>query len=798
MRILSDYSAITFTAFFVLGIIFQKLFAASLVILLFALALPALFYFIFRRRRDLNWIQKTTMFSAAFILGAVLLSINGKEKITPLFEEFFVKNYQSSGKIVSLHLPSKETFSLHVEIDSAAKNARAKIIILRVKSSRTSFEKQRQDFSIGNKISFSGMYSQGRDRRNPGEFDYKNYLLSEGISGIVFVKSIDSITQVSSEPKIFANVIFNLRYSIKKTIDKYFDLQTAALMNALIIADKSELSFETKKNFIETGVVHVLAVSGLHVAFVTIVFLFFFGRFELIWRISLTILGLGFFLIITDSPASVMRASIMAAVILISYPSGRSTYGLNSLAVAALIILFFNPSDLFHPGFQLSFSAVISILLLTPALNNLFNTNKFKNKVAKYFLTFFSVSLAAQIGTLPFTTYYFSKISLVALAANLFVIPLIAFILGGGIGVMIFSFFSNHVADAVAQSVNLLTTTLNFIVNQFAAFDYSYLRVANFSLLDGLIVLSFIIFFGIIFSEKRSLLFTILFPIILFLNADLFIQFDDEKLFEENKLNVMMIDIGQGDSFLIQFPNGKIALLDAGNATPAFDNGEKIIQPLLEYLEVDKINYALVSHLDADHYAGFHSLIQKGLVEKVLKPSPDTSFKKDVEFEKFIRSNNLPIEYFNGRTEIDPSVRIYNFVNHMNDGFKSKTTNERSSFFLMKHGEAEILFTGDANSRVEKFVASKFASLLDVDVLKVGHHGSKTSSSEYFLNLAKPEISLISAGINNMFKHPSKDVLTRLEKYSEKLFRTDLTGATILISDGKNFRVKDWKSLSDH
>lgn len=798
MRILNEFPAIGFAAAFIVGIILEKIFSFEAYTLFSILIIIAIVYLINKKNANYILLKRGIVVSAAMIVGAIVFHFNGNERAVPLFDLPVVKNYKATVEIISIHLPKKENVTLLIATDSSDKKFSAKKLLVRIKITRASFEKNRKIFSVGNKIQFSGFYNQGRDKRNPGEFDYRDYLLNEGITGFVFVKSIDDLKLADEAPAIFANAIFDFRLAIKKTIDNYFDSPTAALMNALIIADKSELSFETKKNFIETGVVHVLAVSGLHVAFVTIIFLFFFGRLEIVWRIVFTLVGLIFFLLITDSPSSVFRATVMAAVILISYPSGRSTYGINSLSVAALIILILNPSDLFNPGFQLSFSAVLSILILSPVLNNLFATHKVENRIIKYFLTFFAVSLAAQIGTLPFTTYYFSKISLVALAANFFVIPMIALILGGGIGVLIFSFLSNHIASTVALSVNLLTSIMNSLVNYFASFDYSYLRVPNFSMLDGIILLSFIIIFGIVVNQKRSVHFTILFAALLLLNADLFIQLDDENIFERNKLNVMMIDIGQGDAFLIKFPNGKIALLDAGNATPQFDNGEKIIQPLLEHLQIDAVDFALVSHMDADHYAGFHSLIKNGLIKKIIKPAPDTSFKKDLEFEKFAKQYHVPVSYYYGKTEIDPSVRIYNFVNHTDDGFISKTTNDRSSFFLLKYGEHEIIFTGDASTRVEKFVTKKFSPLLKADILKVGHHGSKTSSGENFLSFVQPKISLISAGINNKFKHPSKNILERLEKYSTEILRTDLSGAVLLISDGNKLEIKDWKKLDAH
>jgi competence protein ComEC len=253
-----------------------------------------------------------------------------------------------------------------------------------------------------------------------------------------------------------------------------------------------------------------------------------------------------------------------------------------------------------------------------------------------------------------------------------------------------------------------------------------------------------------------------------------------------------MIDVGQGDAILLKFPNGKTALIDAGDATVYFDSGEKIIMPLLNYLGIDKIDFGFVSHLDSDHYGGFVSLIHNNKINKIIKPETDSSSRKDLKFETYLSRNKIPYEYYKTEGKQIGNVKIYcltgEFIN------KSKVSyNNKSGVLKLVYGETKILFTGDIEKKVERIYSSTYRDFLESDILKVAHHGSKTSSTESFLLNVHPRISLISAGIQNKFRHPSPEIVERLKQYGSNVLRTDISGAIFIASDGHKFSVIDWK-----
>ena len=253
-----------------------------------------------------------------------------------------------------------------------------------------------------------------------------------------------------------------------------------------------------------------------------------------------------------------------------------------------------------------------------------------------------------------------------------------------------------------------------------------------------------------------------------------------------------MIDVGQGDSFLIKFPNGETALLDAGIATTTFDNGERVILPLLNYLGIEKIDFGIVTHIDADHYGGFISLIQEGKIGEIFKTKPDTSLSKDLKFEKFIKEMGVKIRYFKEQKWMVGNVALYFLYDNKLENYSTGSTNDKSGVFKLVFGKTSFLFTGDAEKRIEKFYSNKYKYFLDSDVLKVGHHGSKTSSSAEFVNYVTPDISLISAGYKNKFGHPVQDVIERLEKVGATVYRTDLQKAILLSSDGESIKKINW------
>lgn len=793
---MNKYPIIKFVIAFICGIILQSIISINLIILLFAFAI-CFFVSIILLIKKHSSANSLSIILCILIYGMLHLSIYKKENVSYPFDTPLIKDALLYGKIVDISLIRTDRIIFITEIDSILlenKNYYGKLNLLAtLKDSLNNLNKFYDNASIGNYVIIKGTIARARDKRNPGEFDYESTLTENGINGLLNIYHIDDIKIVSEERNLLQDLAFNFRKSIDKQIRTNHNQSTTSLLRGLILADKSMINYQTKIEFINAGVIHVLAVSGLHVGFIVLIFVFLFKRLNPYLRYGFTILGLLLFVIITNYPTSVVRASIMAIAMVISPLSGRNYNSLNALALAALIILFINPSDLFNPGFLLSFSAVISIVTIYPRLAKVINSWKLKSNILRYLLLFFSVSFAAQIGTLPFTLYYFQKLSIVALVANLVVIPLIGFIVGLGITTILIGSVINIVGISYASANELLSFVLFYFVKTIGNFEYAFISIQKFSLFDSILFYCVILFLYFTWDKLTNWRVKVIVLVLCVLILAFGFRIDNKELFPRNKLSVLTVDVGQGDATLIKFPNGKTALIDGGNATPYFDNGERILIPLLNYLGIDKIDYGLITHADSDHYKGFLTLIRNKRVNIIYKPAFDASSDNDIELEKIIKENKIPLNYFGQSILKIGNVNLYVMNDTIDNYYKTMSMNDKSGVVKLVYGNTSFLFTGDAGITAESYFLKKYKNFLKSDVLKAGHHGSKTSTSEKFLNVVNPKITIISVGAMNKFKHPSPEVLERLTKNNVRILRTDNLGAILLQSDGDQIQNINWK-----
>lgn len=796
---MKDYPVIKLTIFFVAGILSAHFFEIGVLPIILSF-ISIIFLILFYKKYGSNnyYYILTLIFSAllVFSIGNNLAFIN-KITFNPFITEIDkVQNTSAVGEISKIDLIRNDELNFYLIVDSIYSDEfliKDELNILcKAKLDSKSIKELYNELKPGNTLSVTGFYHKGKERRNPGEFDYDAYLKSKEILGVININDISSITILKSKTNYFKNAIHQIRITIDNQIKKYYSPETAALLRGLLLADRGEINYETKTQFINAGVVHVLAVSGLHVGYIIMIFFFLFGRFNIYLRSILTIVGLICFMLITGVPPSVFRATVMATVLILAFLTNRSTNLINSISIAALIILIINPNEIYNPGFQLSFAAVLAIGIILPYMNSLIDGWNIQNKLIRYVILFCAVSLSAQIGTLPFTLLYFNKFSVIALFTNLVVIPAIGIIIASAIATMVVSVFLPIGAIYLAAANNLFATGILSLIKFSGELSFSFISINNYSIADLLIfylMLIFLLYFLPRFNTMKSKLVLL---ILILANTYIYSSIDNTDLLPDNYFSVLMIDVGQGDSFLIKFPNGKTALVDAGNTTIFFDNGERVIIPLLNYLGIKKIDYGIVTHIDADHYGGYVSLIFNGMIGEIIKPELDTSLSKDKRFEEFARKREVTIKYFEEQKfEVGNTVLYFLFDENLKS-ISGESTNDRSGIFKLVYGQTSFLFTGDVEKRIEKFYLNKYKYFLDSDLLKVGHHGSKTSSSEEFLEYVTPEISLISAGFKNKFGHPSKEIIERLENVGSTIFRSDLQKAILIRSDGEEIKVINW------
>lgn len=796
---MKDFHFIRFAVLFIIGIICSKIFNVDFLIYIITIFTLIVIQIFLLRLSYNNWNKIISTLLSGFtiiLLGGFVFTQNNFGLKSPLLKYHKEKNAELYAEVLKVELQRSFEIVFTVKTDSIRFDNKLFIIsdklICKFRGDSLQRKNIYDEINPGNKIFLTGTFQKGRERRNPAEFDYSHYLYSQGISGLLVSYDADSINIIANNKKHFESGLFWIRKKIDNIIHDLHSNETAGLLRGLLLADRSEIDYETKNEFINSGVVHILAVSGLHVGYILLIFIFLFGRMGIYHRSLLTIMGLLLFMFITGVPPSVFRATLMAIILILAFLFNRSTNLINSIAIAAVIILLFNPAEVFNPGFQLSFAAVLSIGIIYPYIQNAINKLKLHSRWIEYILLFLGVSISAQIGTIPFTLAYFSKLSLIALLTNLFVIPTVGVTIGIAFITIFIGSFAPWIAIYFASANDLISNIMIRVISYAGKLDISFLWIRNYSLYDAIVFYSGLILLLIFINRIEKTYLKIIMILLIFFSVLVYSTFDDKYFFEENKFYVLMIDVGQGDAFLINFPNGKTALIDAGEANPFIDNGEKVITPLLDYFGIDKIDYGFISHLDLDHYGGFISLIYNDRVNQVYRPLPDSS-SKSKRLEKFLKEKSVKTNIYNKSSLEIGNAKIYMLNNPYDYSYNSFSGNDKSGILKIVYGKTSFLFVGDAEYPVENYLSSNFREMLDSDVLKVGHHGSPTGSSQAFLNLVTPKISLISAGIKNKFNHPAETVINSLVSINSDIYRTDMIGAVLLQSDGEEIKVVNWK-----
>lgn len=796
---MKNYPFIRFSLIFIGGILanyFLSLPSTFLFIPLIVVASVCLSRFIAKENSVIAKASLISFYLLFFILGGFLYAIRMESKSFLPDEYKSIERMIVMGNVEEIDLRKEGAITFVIKTDSLRIERKYYPYTIklscRVRGENDELNRLYDKLIPGNKVRIEGTYQEGREERNPGEFNYYKYLASRGISGLFYISDPYEVKIVDWSSNTFQAAIFNARKYLDAQITSLHNFQSAGLLRGLLLADRSNIDYETKTEFVNSGVMHILAVSGLHVGYIILIFVFVFGRFNVFLKSALTILGLILFLLITGMPASVFRAVTMAVVILLAYMMNRSTNIYNSLAIAAFIILALNPEELFGAGFQLSFLAVMSIAVIYPIFQRYIYSLKIKSKIINYLLLFVCVSLSAQIGTLPLTFIYFGKLSLVSLLTNLFVIPMAGLIVGVAVLTLALNAFLSFIAQLFAAVNELIIFILFKLVSIAGSNEYSFLPIKDFSTIDAIIFYAAIILLILVLYQTKSAKAKLVTSLLIILNAILFGSLDNKKLLDDGKLYVMMIDVGQGDATLVKFPNGESALIDGGFASFYFDNGERIISPLLTKMDISKIDYAFVSSLTRESFGGFVSMIRKGLIEKIVKPITDSTMLVDLEFEKLLQEYGVPLSYFEDEKYSIGDVNIYSLrVSEQS----MVTSNSRLNTGVLKiiFGKTSFLFPGNLENEGEYLIIDKYKSLLKSDVLKIANNANIKSTSVEFLHAVQPKICLVSVPNQNKFVKPSQIILDRVKKSVPKIYRTDEEGTLLLESDGSRISKINWK-----
>ncbi|MBN2410944.1 DNA internalization-related competence protein ComEC/Rec2 [candidate division KSB1 bacterium] len=654
-------------------------------------------------------------------------------------------------------------------------------------------------FSYGDRIAARGFLRSPAGERNPGEFNYRRYLASKGIFAMLNIQSQNNIVILNSGEGqgLLQTTVYPVRDFITRLIDTRMKGQQAALLKGLLVGAREDIDDELRQKFANVGIVHILAISGLHVGFIL------FGLMYICKSLGLprglqalfTIAGLVFYAALTGGNAPVVRASVMAGIYLLGVAIQRRNSVFNTLSIAALVILLVNPLELFQPGFQLSFTAVLGIVLIYQKLHaicgNIFSSWYEKGHDFRIFiLQLFLVSLSAQIATLPLTAYYFGRISVVSVFINLLVVPAAGLIVGLGFVAVIFAVLYMPLGGIFLNTVSLLLSGLIDLVQFAEKVPFSYFVVPRLSVMFIVLYFTVIIIF-LVWRERKARKSALLF-LLMILNVIVWSSFLGHK----PGLKVTFFDVGQGDSILFEFPDKKILLVDAGERNEYSDRGRQVIAPYLQRNNIKKIDVLLISHPHSDHIGGAPYLLGHVKVGRIVRSKVNTHSPLETAVDSLAMLYHIKQQFVESGDTLSGFANTAILILHPDDEYINKKRNESdflnntSVVFKLIYGRRSFLLPGDAEQGAEEEMMC-YNRLLKADVLKLGHHGSSTANSAAFRERVYPDYAVVSVGRFNRFGLPDTSLLKDMRGQGIDVIRTDDNGAVVFFTDGRV--VERWR-----
>jgi competence protein ComEC len=648
--------------------------------------------------------------------------------------------------------------------------------------------------SYGSVVSLHGLVETPPEAGNPGEFSPRQYYNANGISFLMRIHGMANIrTLDSNRGSVFMQrIILPLRRFILAEIDRDIGGEEGEFLKGLLIGERSGLSPGVRRAFLDSGVAHILAVSGSNVAVVAMVILMMLSLLRIPRQVSraLTVAGLLIYMLVTGSQPPVVRATIMATSLLVSSSLTRRVHPLNGVGLSALLMFAIDSRQMFDVGFQLSFGAVLAILVLYPRFMKLLPLHDHKGWAARIGGQIYgvvAVSLAASIGTLPLTAMVFGRLSLVGFLANLAIVPASGVSVVLGLLSCLVAPVSPWVAGAYAADNRIVLLLTIRSAEVAASVPWATIDTVWFRPIDAL---PFYAGLACLLSlGKPSRLRGGLIALLCALNVSLFWPASALTRASAGEFRVTMIDVGQGDAILLQPPDDRNILIDTG--PPPRDGsawGTSVI-PLLKRLGVRSLDAVIITHMHDDHAGGLPYVLKVCEVRQLLIDP--------------VAARSISIPLREARTAVRNAFRglalgdsIYRLYVVSPDSLPSDSTgnaNRLSLVIKLQFGGVSMLFMGDAEQGEEARINMRYGRFLESDVLKVGHHGSRAGTSEEFLRTIRPEYALISVGRTNRFGHPAKSTLQRLQAAGVEVLRTDELGAIVLTTDGKGVHVMQWR-----
>lgn len=760
-----------------------------------------------------NWHIPTLAVLAAVLLVSALRQVRRKEQLPnhfwPVIGLFLVAGmmHQSQGIVLPADDISRyagRTITMEGVVDEVpevneAPEGRQVKYLVRVETVKTErvaavpasgkvrlyvlYKDNTKPAAYGNRIMVYGKVLELHGYNNPGQIDVTMALKRQNITARLAAQSKDLKIVYAPATYYWRAHLVNWQTGIVQAMQKIMPASDAGVLTAVLFGGYQNISGKVLDDFATTGLIHILSVSGAHIALVAGLMRWLGTRMHLgLWTsAALAISAITLYAVMSGLTPPVIRSAAMGFISLAAGMMNRENYAPAALAVTALIMLVWQPLLVYDISFQLSLGATAGLVFLYP------KTLTALGKIPAWLAGPLAVTVGAQLGVLPFIAWYFNNFSLISFLANMIVLPGVELLIILGLaGVMLYTVMP-AIGAPVFVICSLMIGGITQLTALLAAVPYSSVYIPSGGLRTGAAYyLGLAWLYGwrplalpgpgqLLGRWPKSCALTIVLAGVILLAVN----------WLPNPLTVHFIDVGQGDSTLVITPHGRAVLIDTGGSynSAAFDMGERVVAPYLKHYGVTVIDYLILTHGHQDHAGGAAGVAANIKVNNIMLAREAYS----PPVRALLRSGQgaAVIPTYTGQAFALDGVLftiIHTTGSSMQNG-ETATGNEVSSVIRVSYGHHSFLVTGDLEARGEAELLAEGVS--PSTVLKVGHHGSKTSTTPLFLQAVNPSFAVISAGYNNRFGHPHPETLARLNATKKtRIYRTDKQGAIVFRSDG--------------
>lgn len=587
------------------------------------------------------------------------------------------------------------------------------------------------DLKLGDVVEITGDLTVPSNNTVPNIFNYKEYLYNKKIYYILKIKNIKKIENNT-------NIIYFLKNKINDRIDKIANSKDYIL--TFILGDKRLLDDDIYNSYKDNGISHLFSISGMHINLLTFLLLIVLKKisYNNLYNYSIIITFLIIYAFILGMMASVFRTLIMYIIFTINKLFNLKIKAIDLMILVFAICIFINPFIFYDISFQYSYIISFTLILIKDKIKN----------IKGYFKKSVYISYVSFLVSFPITVYNFYQCNIISIFLNVLVIPFVSIII---FPLTILTFIFPFLDYFLMFFINIL----EFISLNISKIEFTKIILSKPSIY--MLCIYYIIIYVSLYKKK----YIFMLMLIVFIHKNI--------VYLNPYLNILYLDVGQGDSILIRFPHSKnTILIDTGgiiNSEYSVTKNKTI--PYLKSLGITQLNYVIISHGDYDHMGDLSNLAINFKINNVIFNN-DKFNNLELKLIKILKTKK--IKYYQNIESLNIDGNKLYFLNTKN----YDNENDNSNVIYFKYNNFKMVFMGDAGVKKEKDILEKY-NLKDIDVLKIGHHGSNTSSSKEFIQRLNPKYSIISVGKNNFYGHPDIKVINRLKK--SKIYRTDLDGS---------------------